>query len=215
MTPSMKKLDTDLRVLMRQESMLKYNFPASVAEIADCPYSSFADVVDAHRNGDIIMSQVIGPGSSLISLLATQNENMLLDITLYGPYLVSLALLVVALMAGKYWLILSVTFPPLSAFLTGMLMPRWLFSMGSTVLAILGLAANVPTMALLFGAYALCHGLTRLRRTLESRVIFSRALELESAFIFLLVGRAISVLDRNYRPVRWSMQYMRQPDGEA
>jgi hypothetical protein len=199
----LNKLDQKLKEIMLSEKMRKYDFPRSVKDIPTCPFKTHEELLENFKNGNVIIIQGLQMSNVTFSLMATKWESVLHTISLFGPYFVSVILIILSFALSNYWLLLGITFPFIAALLTGpQFFIKLIFPLIALAITIFAILQGANGTVIFFAGYLLCHMLLKINRHVYSRILFRRAFALESAFIFLLTGGYIQLLNKKYEPFK-------------
>lgn len=196
------KLDDELKSIMNSKVMRKYNYPESINEIEELPFNSHNELVQEVKNGNAHIIQGMGDISSTTFFLIAKSYEKILQYTFTSlPYLISIIFLIISFVFSNYFFLVGIIFPFIAGTFTSNFFPlKKIMPIIVIALSVIFYFLNYPTLGILCSGYLVNHFLLLRQRKLHMKVLSSRAMELESAFIFLFGGKKIQLLDKNYKP---------------
>ncbi|MFA5803266.1 MAG: hypothetical protein WC879_01360 [Melioribacteraceae bacterium] len=201
----LEQLDVKLNSMMNSSVMLKNNYPKNFSEIEVLPFKSHSELVDSVQTGNALIIQGLGDISMVaFFLLANKTEKRMQNFYLWLPFLIAGIFLISSFILSNYFFFIGIILP----FIAGTFSSNYLPFKKSApifvfVILIIAYFLNLPTISILSFGYLINHYLLVKQKQLYLSVLLSRAIELESAFIFLFGGKLINVLNRNYETYTW------------
>jgi len=139
--------------------------------------------------------------STTFFLIAKNFEKIMQYIYTSLPYLISITFLIISFVFSNYLFLVGIIFPFIAGTFSSNFFPlKRIIPVIVIALLVIFYFLNYPTLSILCIGYLLNHFLLLRQRKIYMKVLRSRAMELESAFIFLLGGKKINLLDKNYKP---------------
>jgi hypothetical protein len=182
----------------------KYDdFPTGIKDLENFPFTSFAELKDGLKRGEyfIVVNNICG-NIPMFRVLAAKLDIVFLYAFMLIPYLAAIALLIISIMSGKYWLLFGLSFLFVASFFSSPFVNPPLYPFKgrrvleiSIIIGAILLNLGNSTFAIIPFTYTIFHLGFHWQRIYYKQLYFHRCIESEKNFCLLFWTKNIDIVE--------------------